>query len=416
MAWKKITPTKKQVIATKLILENKYTDILFDGAARAGKTFDIIVNLIFFTFKYEKLRILIAREKLSHIISSIWLQTLIPIIDDYFPDMFDVNKSYHITTNKITQSEIWIGGLDTKERAEKIFGQEYGIIFLNEAVQLSKKTVAKIETRLAQKIEGLNNFMIYDCNPRSPAHWLYKQFYIEKPEGFIRLTWYTADNIDNISETIINRLKGLPETERRRYLYGEWCEVEGAVYQNIKESNIITTSKEHYKYDDITIGIDFGYHMHLSIWGIKRDNLKAYCLYEVVIIGGKTSDLVREMDKLDWLKKYKMYCDHEPDRIQEICDSGYIAVPAYKEVGAGDDSVNEYELYFDSNCEETFQSMLNLMHQQDKEGNYIYQHVKVNDHGADSARYALHGWRKDNNIRLDLSLVTAAEVKSNFRA
>ena len=104
MARKEITPTKKQIIATDLILSNKYTDILFDGAARAGKTFNIIVNLIFFTFKHEKLRILIAREKLSHIISSLWLQTLIPVIEEYFPDMFDVNKSYHIITKYIIMS------------------------------------------------------------------------------------------------------------------------------------------------------------------------------------------------------------------------------------------------------------------------------------------------------------------------
>ena len=34
----------------------------------------------------------------------------------------------------------------------------------------------------------------------------------------------------------------------------------------------------------------------------------------------------------------------------------------------------------------------------DSNDNYIEQHEKVNDHGADSARYALHGWRKDNKV------------------
>jgi len=390
-------PTDKQLIGTKIILNNIYEDILFDGAARAGKTFNILFNLVLLSLKYPDLRILIARERLSHAISSLWLQSLIPMVDKYFHGLYEENKTQHILKNKINDSEIWLGGLDTKERAEKIFGQEYGIIFLNEAVQLGEKTIAKIQTRLAQKIVNLKNFMIFDCNPRSPAHWIYQKFYIDKPKDSIRLTWYTKDNLENISETLINRLEQLPETERRRYLLGEWCEVEGAVYNNIHDKNISNLNKDWGKYDDIVIGIDWGYHTHASIWGIKQEEkLQAYCLYDFALIGSKTSDLIIEMDKIEWLKRYKCYCDHELDRIDEMCDKGYIAVKAYKEVGAGDSSVNEYDLYFDNKCNETFQSMLNLMHQQDKNENYIDAHEKVNDHGADSARYALHGWRKDN--------------------
>ena len=65
-----------------------------------------------------------------------------------------------VQKNKINGSEIWLGGLDNKDRAEKIFGQEYAIIFLNEATQIGIKTVGKIHTRLAQSIEGFNNFLI----------------------------------------------------------------------------------------------------------------------------------------------------------------------------------------------------------------------------------------------------------------
>lgn len=395
-----IKPIAKQLIGTQILTSNKYSDILFDGAARAGKTFDIIINLIWFTYRYSGIRILMARASLSHAIASLWMQDLIPIIEKYFPGQFTIDKSYHIIKNKITGGEIWLGGLDTKERAEKIFGQEYAIIFLNEAVQLAKKTVEKIQTRLAQNIPGLLNFMIYDCNPRSPAHWIYKLFYIEKPEGHIKLTWYTIDNVKNISKNLIARLKKLSETEKRRYLLGEWCDVEGSVYHNILDANVMTLSKDWGQYDDIVIGIDWGYYMHASIWGIKQGKkLQAFCIYEFPIIGGKTSDLIREMDKVGWLQRYKAHCDHELDRISELVDSDYMADKAYKEVGAGDSSVNEYELYFDTNCPETFQSMLNLMHQEDREGNYTYLHNKVNDHGADSARYALHGWRKDNGVK-----------------
>jgi phage terminase large subunit len=91
-----------------------------------------------------------------------------------------------------------------------------------------------------------------------------------------------------------------------------------------------------------------------------------------------------------------VYCDHEPDRIQLLSDSGYNAKKAHKEVNNGDSIVNSYELYFDHSCKNTFQSMLNLTHAQDKNDNYIESHVKENDHEADSSRYSIASWKMEN--------------------
>jgi PBSX family phage terminase large subunit len=409
---KTFKPNPKQLIGREILHNPEYTDILFDGGKRAGKTVLICYDSLELCcqLEYSGIRILMIRESFNHAKLSLWYQTLEPMIRDFFPNCFDINKTDFIITNKITGSQIWIGGLDNKERTEKIFGQEYARIFLNEAVQTSSGSCERLESILAQKINGFVNQMIYDCNPRNPSHWIYKKFYISQQKGQIKLTWTPYDNIDNISDNYINRLGKLSESKIKRFRDGIWCNVEGAVYHNIQDGHITTVEKDNYKYDDMTIGVDFGYNMHCSIWGIKRDEMKASCIYEIVIIGGKTSDLIRELDKVEWTKRYKMYCDHEPDRIQELCDAGYIAVPAYKEIGAGDDSVNEFDLWYDADTNETFQSMLNLMHQQDKDGNYSYQHIKENDHGADSGRYALHGWRKDNNVRLNHDYIGAEDV------
>jgi phage terminase large subunit len=249
---------------------------------------------------------------------------------------------------------------------------------------------------LAQKILGFVNQMIYDCNPRSPAHYIYRMFYVEKKQGRTKLTFTPKDNIDNIDENFLARLEAMPETERRRFLLGEWCEVGGTVYANVHEEHKIDVLKDWARFDYLVGGIDFGYNAHVTVWGIKEK--KATCIYGQAIVGGKTSQITRWLNSLPpWVKQQvKFYCDHEPDRIAEIEEAGYNAVKAYKEVGAGDGSVNDVELWFDLACEDTFQSMLNLMREQDKDGNYTDRHVKVNDHGADSGRYAIHGGRMDN--------------------
>jgi hypothetical protein len=100
-----------------------------------------------------------------------------------------------------------------------------------------------------------------------------------------------------------------------------------------------------------------------------------------------------------YLNKYIIYADHEPDRIQEISSAGYIVKPAYKEVDAGDSTVNSLDLYFDHDCMETFNCMQNIRRPIDKDGNYIDgKHVKEEDHYADCLRYGGHGYTVDNGF------------------
>ena len=117
-----------------------------------------------------------------------------------------------------------------------------------------------------------------------------------------------------------------------------------------------------------------------------------------MIIDGMTKDIISYLDTIWYIKNQQkvIYADHELDRINEISEAGYIIKKAYKEVGAGDSSVNERTLYFDAACEGTFQCMLNMLRQQDKDGNYIEKHIKQDDHFDDAVRYAIHGYKRDN--------------------
>lgn len=396
--------TAKQVKGWKKLIANKYREILFDGGSRAGKTFLICMYFIVCTMKYLGIRFLIARLAFAHAKSSVWKQTLIPMLSSLFSDL-DVktdNSDFIITNNK-TKGEIWLGGLDDKERTDKILGQEYAGIFLNEAVRISRATRDKVKTRLAQRIEGFTNFIIYDCNPRHPLHYLYQEFYIEKNDCKTQLHWLPEDNKENLADGYIEQfLDTLTGNEKERFRLGKWAALPGAVYLNIKGKNVIECDKDFNRYDGIVLGADFGLHNAIVVWGIK-DN-QAYCLYEIVLIKtlerkATTKDIINELDKIWGVKEYMypIYCDHEPDRIQELNDAGYNAKKANKEIIAGDGSVNEMELFFDVDCKETFQSMLNLTHQQDSNGNFIDNHVKENDHEADASRYAIHGYKMDNS-------------------
>ena len=133
MKFKKLTD--KQNIGYDILVSQRYSEIFFDGGSRSGKTFLVCVFCILvLCLNIPNIRILFARLRFSHAKSSIWLQTLLPFLKDNISiDHYKVNKSDYIVTF-YNGSEIWLGGLDDKDRTEKVLGQEYAVIFLNESV------------------------------------------------------------------------------------------------------------------------------------------------------------------------------------------------------------------------------------------------------------------------------------------
>lgn len=140
-------------------------------------------------------------------------------------------------------SEIWFGGLDDKERTEKILGKEYVTIYLNECSQISWYSVGIVITRLAQKvvqvIKGLDNKyllpkMYYDCNPPNKLHWTYLVFVKGvDPETKLPLSNATKyacfrinpeDNKENLSDNYLDTLSHLSARLRKRFLLGEFAD------------------------------------------------------------------------------------------------------------------------------------------------------------------------------------------------
>lgn len=139
-------------------------------------------------------------------------------------------------------SQIWFAGLDDKERTEKILGQEYATIYLNEASQIPYGSVGIAITRLAQrvqqKIDGrepspLKPRMYYDCNPPSKAHWSYQVFVLKRdpdtkqnlpPADYAFFQINPQDNAENLSDGYLDTLQGLSARLRKRFLDGEFAD------------------------------------------------------------------------------------------------------------------------------------------------------------------------------------------------
>ncbi len=139
-------------------------------------------------------------------------------------------------------SQIWFGGLDDKERVDKILGNEYSTIFLNEVSEISWDSVETVMTRLAERAGHVNK-MYLDCNPTSTNHWTYQLFFKHKmpatgkalgnPEDFQELQMNPVDNIANIDPEYIKNLENSSERKQKRFLYGEYADdIDIAVFQD----------------------------------------------------------------------------------------------------------------------------------------------------------------------------------------
>lgn len=224
--------------------------VLLVGGSRSGKTFLIVRNLVMRAMKAPNSRHAMFRYRFNSIKSSVVLDTFPKVMRVAYPGVdYKLDKTDWYATFP-NGSQLWFGGLDDKERTEKILGQEYATIALNECSQIPYASRNLALTRLAQQvdqvIEGkeaavLPPRMYYDENPPSKAHWTYKAFVqkvdpetgqpLPRPDEFAYFFMNPQDNADNISSDYIETLEGMSARMRLRFLEGVFGEaVSGALF------------------------------------------------------------------------------------------------------------------------------------------------------------------------------------------
>ena len=234
--------TARQIEANSIIA-GPATHVLLRGGARSSKTFTHIRAMIIRALIAPGSRHAVLGFRQNRIVQAIVLDTFPRVLRLCFPNaggIFDKQKGYHTFPNG---GEIWFGGLDDQERSEKILGNEYATILLNECSQISNDTRQTVQTRLAQKVmtavEGqperaLRLKMLYDENPPKKAHWSYKLFIkkidpddgkpLRNPEDYAELKMNPADNAENLAAGYLDSLNDLSAAKRRRFRDGEFGE------------------------------------------------------------------------------------------------------------------------------------------------------------------------------------------------
>jgi hypothetical protein len=256
--------TAKQHEAIRLLIGSAMHTMLY-GGSRSGKSAILCYALIVRALK-TKSRHVIFRQRFKDVKASIALETMPKLLDIAFPGVSPILNRTDWFWTFPNGSEIWLGGLDEKERTEKILGKEYSTVFFNESSQMTWDSVTTAHTRLAES-SGLKLKAYYDENPPHKKHWTYKVFVAHKDPDentpldvgdYVALRMNPADNEENLPpryfDTILNRLS---KRKRQRFRDGEFQDdEEGALWNaNMIGAHRITAA-ELPELVRIVVGVD----------------------------------------------------------------------------------------------------------------------------------------------------------------
>lgn len=218
--------------------------VLAFGGSRSGKTFGFVRIVSLRALMAPSSRHLICRLQNIDVRQAVMMDTFPSVMRTCFPGVpYEVFKADQYTRFD-NDAEIWFGGLDDKERIEKILGKEYATIYPNETSQIAFDTIVVLRTRLAQKVKKVDGSFLplkafYDLNPTTRSHWTYKEF-VEgvRPDNGLPVApgsraWVqmNPDGNPHLPEEYLEELSHLPDRQRMRFKEGQYLsEVPGTLW------------------------------------------------------------------------------------------------------------------------------------------------------------------------------------------
>jgi len=233
--------------------------------------------------------------------------------------------------------------------------------------------------------------------PRSRNNWVNKELEIPKPNRYIHESNYLTVPPEWLGKTFIDEAEFLKEVNLKAYEH-EYLGIAtgegGLVFANVEIRKI--TEDEISQFDNVLHGLDFGYFPDPADYVKMQYNPAQLTLYIYgEIRKWKTSNraLYDELVEYGLTHEDTVICDSaEPKSIADLREYGMAARGAEK----GPESVKYSMKWLQSlrsiiidneRAPYAAEEFLNYEHEIDKDGNYISDYPRKNDHSIASVRY-----------------------------
>ncbi len=263
------TPNKKQAEFFKS--EVKYT--AYGGARGGGKSWALRRKLILMALRYPGIKILIIRRSYPELRENHILPMLSELKD--FAEYTELSKCFTFPADKsASQSRILLGYCASESDVLQYQGQEYDIIAIDEATQLTEYQFNTLKACL----RGANAFpkrMYLTCNPGGVGHAWFKRLFIdrsfregENPADYLFIQALVYDNTALISQNgeYLSQLKSLPERLKNAWLYGNWEIFNGQFFTEFDTAVHVCAPYEIPAHCTKFAALDYGFDMLACLW------------------------------------------------------------------------------------------------------------------------------------------------------
>lgn len=353
---------------------------LLCGGAGSSKSYSVAQWIIKKSYEEQNKRILVTRKTLPSLRITAY-RLILDLLQQYgLP--YNLNKSELVITTP-TRSEILFKSLD---EPEKIKSAEFNYIWIEEATEITIDDYRQLNLRLRRQNNQINQ-MFLSFNPISRLNWIYTEL-VTKPDNDLAIHRSTYKDNPFLACEYIREIEDLINQDMnyyRVYALGEWGVLENIIYMNYDIIKQVPGNP-----DDVIYGVDFGFNNPSTIVKIVIKDNEYYIEEKLYESGLTNSQLIQHMNTLVD-NGCLIYADSaEPARIEEICNNGFVCMPAEKDVQDGIDFCKRHHLHISEQSPNLIKELQGYKWKEDKDGNVLDEPVKFNDHLMDAMRYALY--------------------------
>ena len=389
--------------------------IVLSGAAGTGKSRACLEKLFAAATEHEGLRAAIVRKTRTSLTDTglvTWERDVLGL--DHELVTSGAQRRFRHSYLFGNGAEVVVAGMD---RPSRILSAEYDLIYVQQAEELTENEWETLTTRLRSGRMAYQQ-IIGDCNPDAPTHWIKGR----ADRGQTRMldtrhednpVLWDAERGEwtEAGARYMAVLDALTGARKERLRYGRWVQAEGVVYEEYQPAvHLIDRFEVPADWRRIRV-VDFGYtNPFVCQWWALDPDGRMYRYRELYMTGRTVRVHAQQIVALSAGERIEAtVCDHDAEDRETLREGGIPNVAARKDVSVGIQAVKDRlklagdgkpRLYLlrDSLVERdpSLEEALKPLCTEQEIDSYVWndkvrkeEPVKADDHGMDTARYAV---------------------------
>lgn len=367
-------------LKTNIVFENLVDSdkkiIINQGGTRSGKTFNILLYIIFYYCLNNSDKTITICRKTYPALRATVLRDFINILREHnLYNEENHNKSsseYNLFSNLVEFISL--------DQPVKVRGRKRHLLFINEANELFWEDWQQLLFRTSDKI-------ILDYNPSEEYHWIYDKIIPREDAHFLKTTY--KDN-PFLEQSLID------EIERLKYTDEQYWQIYGLGEKGISKATIfdyIECNQVPFEAEVVSFGMDFGFtNDPTALVKVSKLGNNLYIeelLYRTMMTTGDIHNFLKGK-----VNREPIYADSsEPRIIEELRRMGWSIRASLKgrdSVNAGIDLLKRFKIHIHKDSTNAIQEFRNYKWLEDKTGKLTNKPEDKNNHIADAVRYATY--------------------------